>query len=210
MSEALSTRRGRKPRFTREHVLRTALGLVDAQGAAALSMRRVAAELGIEAMSLYGYVANRDELLDGLSELLVAEMFADVTGDDEWRAAVEAFARGTRRTAKAHPAAFELAGMRPLRTPAALGQVELLVGALRRGGLDPTGAIAAGRFVTAFARGYALADIAGFTLVGEDAAAAPPHLREAAATPDALEPDAVFGRALELVLAGIESSLPTQ
>src|SRR4051812_9376694 len=103
MTEPLSTRRGRKPRFTRDQVLRTALELVDAHGAPALSMRRIAAELGIEAMSLYGYVANRDELLDGLSEILVGEMFSDVAADAEWRDAVEAFARATRRTATSHP-----------------------------------------------------------------------------------------------------------
>jgi AcrR family transcriptional regulator len=204
-------KRGRPPRFTRATVLATALALVDREGAAALSLRRLAGELGVEGMSLYTYVSGRDELLDGITELLVAEVMpADAPGD--WRQIVERFCRGWRAAALRHPAATQLAGMRPLRTPESLAIVERLLASLREAGLEPREALAGARLATAFARGYALADIAGMTLVGGDPNDVPEqlvHLRAAAADPDVLDPDAVFERSLALLVEGLAARIAT-
>src|SRR5438874_9444108 len=76
----------RRP-LTRERVLRAALKVADRSGVEALSMRKLAAELGVEAMSLYNHVANKDDLLDGLVELIAADIdFAPDARD--WKAAI--------------------------------------------------------------------------------------------------------------------------
>ena len=64
----------RRPTLTRERVLRAAVGLADEAGLDAVSMRRLGQELGVEAMSLYNHVANKDDLLDGMVELAMVEV----------------------------------------------------------------------------------------------------------------------------------------
>ena len=59
--------------LTRERVLRTALAMVDKGGLEALSMRKLAAELGVEAMSLYNHVDNKDDVLDGILDAVLAQ-----------------------------------------------------------------------------------------------------------------------------------------
>ena len=61
--------------LTRERVLRAAIELADQQGLAALSMRNLAKAVGVEAMSLYNHVANKDDLYDGIIDLVVAEIY---------------------------------------------------------------------------------------------------------------------------------------
>ncbi|MGH3032013.1 MAG: TetR/AcrR family transcriptional regulator, partial [Gaiellaceae bacterium] len=119
-----------RERLTRRRVLEAALRLVDREGAAALSMRRLGRELDVEAMSLYNHVSGRDEVLDGLSEVMVARI--GVAGDSGgWAEALGRFMRGIRAVALAHPAAFQLVGMRPLNTREALPQIEAVLGAMR-------------------------------------------------------------------------------
>ena len=130
----------------------------------ALTMRcRLAGELGVEAMSLYRHVPSRAALLDGLAARLTAE----IEGRDsalEWPDALRAFAGDLRALAQRHPAAFSLVSMRVLNTAQTLAPVEHVLASLRRGGFTPARAIAAYRLLTAYARGYALSEIAGFAV----------------------------------------------
>ena len=64
---------GRTP-LSRERVLRSAVALADQHGLGSLTMRRLGQELGVEAMSLYNHVANKDEILDGISEVVAEEI----------------------------------------------------------------------------------------------------------------------------------------
>jgi AcrR family transcriptional regulator len=73
--------------LSKERVLRTAMELADRDGIAALSMRRLAAELGVEAMSLYYYVRSKDALLDGIYDLALSEV-EPPSGSDDWKADV--------------------------------------------------------------------------------------------------------------------------
>ena len=83
------TRKAREP-LSRERVLRAALTLVDQGGIEALSMRRLAQELGVEAMSLYNHVENKDDIVAGMLDLVAAEI--DLPADDaDWKAGL----RGT-------------------------------------------------------------------------------------------------------------------
>jgi AcrR family transcriptional regulator len=118
--------------LTRELVLDAALALADADGIAALSMRRLGAELGVEAMTLYHYLPNKDALLDGIVERVLAE--ADTTlADGRWERALAGYARSLRAALLRHPGAAPLVATRPAVTPETLRAAErglaLLTGA---------------------------------------------------------------------------------
>src|SRR6187402_3882828 len=87
-TSATGTKRAR-PRIplTRELVLQTALRLADQGGLESLSMRKLGQELGVEAMAVYYHFANKDEVLDGIVDLVWAEIEVPVAGDD-WRSAM--------------------------------------------------------------------------------------------------------------------------
>src|SRR5919201_4134693 len=78
-------------RLSKDRVLRAAVELADAHGVEAVSMRRLAQELGVEAMSLYNHVANKDEILDGLVETVANEVDIPL-GTRDWKASLRAIA----------------------------------------------------------------------------------------------------------------------
>ena len=84
---------GAKRAISREHVLRTAIAIADVEGAGAVSMRRVAAELGVGAMSLYRHIANKDNLMTEMADLVFGETELPDPGPDGWRAKLELVAR---------------------------------------------------------------------------------------------------------------------
>ncbi len=92
--------RSREP-LTRLRVLTCALGIADASGVEALSMRRLASELGVEAMSLYNHVASKEALLDGIVELVAAEMYVP-KGGGSWRTALRKRAFSAREVLRRH------------------------------------------------------------------------------------------------------------
>ena len=156
-------RRGRPRKLSREAIVTAALALLDREGAEALTMRRLGAELGVEAMSLYRHLASRAELLDGVAARLAAEIEPQERPAD-WADALRGFAGEVRALARRHPAAFTLVGIRVLGGPSALAPLEDVLASLRTGGFTPARAIAAYRLVIAYARGYALSEIAGFAV----------------------------------------------
>jgi len=160
---APARRRGRPRKLSREGIVTAALALLDREGADALTMRRLGAELGVEAMSLYRHVASRAELLDGVAARLAEEIEPQERPAD-WADGLRAFAGEIRALARRHPAAFTLVGIRVLGEPSALQPLEDVLASLRAGGFTPTRAIAAYRLVIAYARGYALSEIAGFAV----------------------------------------------
>jgi AcrR family transcriptional regulator len=100
--------------LTRDEVLRTALVLADETGIEALSMRKLAKEVGVEAMSLYHHVANKEDLIDGLVDLVFAEI-DEPSG--AWRAAMEKRAAQTRAALQRHPWAVGLMEARAVPGP---------------------------------------------------------------------------------------------
>src|SRR5919197_5639609 len=88
--------------LSRERIVDVAMALVERDGPEALSMRRLGAELGVEAMSLYHHVANRDALVRAVGERMLQPL-RDMAPVDGWRAACERFAWGLRAIAVAHP-----------------------------------------------------------------------------------------------------------
>ncbi|WP_378734139.1 TetR/AcrR family transcriptional regulator C-terminal domain-containing protein [Nocardia brasiliensis] len=121
--------------LSRERVLHTAVRLADEHGLAALSMRKLAQTLGVEAMSLYNHVTNKDDLLDGIADLVVAEMGVPEVGGD-WKTAMRARATSAHEVLLRHPWATGLIGSRLNVGPAMLRYVDATVGCLRAAGFS--------------------------------------------------------------------------
>jgi AcrR family transcriptional regulator len=150
-------------RLNRDVILDAAIGLIESEGPGALSMRRLGASLGVEAMAIYHHFANREELLSAIGDRLL-EPLHDLQLGDDWREACWRFATALRDIAVARPATFQLLGLQPFDTPVSLQPVERLVGVLVAHGFGPGAALAIYRTTVSYARGYALAEATGFTV----------------------------------------------
>ncbi|MGK5637512.1 TetR/AcrR family transcriptional regulator C-terminal domain-containing protein [Streptomyces sp. URMC 126] len=137
--QALPARRGSTDQgLTLDRIVESALAIADAEGLAAVSMRRVATGLGVATMSLYRHVADKEALLMGMMEAAFARTpFPDVPPDD-WRERLTVAARLLWRAFRRHPwLAPALSVARPQLVPSALPFTEWVLGALDGRGLDP-------------------------------------------------------------------------
>ena len=98
--------------LNRERVLRAAITIADRAGIEALSMRKIGQELGVEAMSLYNHVANKNDLLDGMLDVLVSEIALPASGGD-WKAVLRGRALSARALLGRHPWAPSIIASRP-------------------------------------------------------------------------------------------------
>ncbi|MEU9333947.1 TetR/AcrR family transcriptional regulator [Streptomyces sp. NPDC048290] len=128
--------RGPKPGLTLERIIEAAVGVADTEGLEALSMRRVAAELGTGAMSLYRYVPGKAELLDLMLDRVQRPSAnpADL-GDGGWRSALEAMGRATLTLYSRHPWLLHVNQSRPILGPSALDGMEKVLSRIRPMGL---------------------------------------------------------------------------
>lgn len=126
-------------RLDRRQVLQAAVDLADREGIDAVSMRRLAGELGVVPMALYKHVADKEDLLDGMVDEVIAELdHSPVTaGDADWRTAVRASVLEARRAVAAHPWLRSAIESRVRRTPAVLGHMDAITGQFLAGGLSP-------------------------------------------------------------------------
>ena len=125
----------RREQLTRDRVLEAAVDLADRDGIESVSMRRLGQELGVEVMSLYTHVRNKDDLLDGMAEIIVGRIPLEFRGPD-WMTAVRdqvLIARGVMLSHAWAPAILE---SRPTPGPAMLRYVEGLVGTLLGAGFS--------------------------------------------------------------------------
>jgi AcrR family transcriptional regulator len=121
--------------LSRERVLRTAVELADAGGIDSLTMRRLAQELGVEAMSLYHHVRNKDDILEGIVELVMAEIEVPSAGDD-WRASIRRMAVSAYEILVRHPWSASLILGGSGVSPGRLRYMETILGTLRRAGFS--------------------------------------------------------------------------
>jgi AcrR family transcriptional regulator len=119
--------------LTRERVLLTGLALADEHGLDWLSMRKLGQALGVEAMSLYHHVANKEDLIDGMIDLVFAEIELP-SSDDDWKTAMRARARSARRVLSRHRWATGLLESRSTPGAANLRHHDAVIGCLRRAG----------------------------------------------------------------------------
>ena len=155
-----------RQRLTREKVLAAALDFIDANGLAALSMHKLGAELGVQGMSLYSHVANKDALLDGIGEAMTWEAQMPPADGTDWRDALRHLAGEIRGIILRHPAAAPLLVSRRVMPTRRLEQVDAYVRLLMRAGFTEDRAMDVLRTVVMYAHGYALAE-ACFTACAE-------------------------------------------
>jgi AcrR family transcriptional regulator len=161
----------RRP-LSRERVLRAAIALADGGGVEALSMRRLGQELGVEAMSLYNHVANKDDLLNGMTDLVLSEIALPEGG--EWKGSLRESALSAHEVLGRHPWACNLA-LSPARIlPASVGRAEWMLRRLREAGFSPELTYHAFHALDAHILGYTLWQL-GHGIVDSD------HLEELAA-----------------------------
>jgi AcrR family transcriptional regulator len=127
-------KRERQP-VSRERALQVAKALADAGGLEALTMRRLAEELGIEAMSLYHHVPNKDAILDGMVDLVFAEIELPSATLD-WRTAMRRRAASARAVLLRHPWAIRIMESRTTPGPATLAHHDAVLGSLRGAGFS--------------------------------------------------------------------------
>jgi AcrR family transcriptional regulator len=124
-----------RPPLSRERVLEAAIGLADAGGIESLSMRKLAGALGVEAMTLYYYVANKDEILSAIVDMVVSEFeLPDPEGD--WKAAIRRTAISAFEVLQRHPWAASLMLHGTTVSTARLRYMDAILGSLRRGGFS--------------------------------------------------------------------------
>ena len=127
----------RRPPLTRQQVVMAAIELADSSGIESISMRRLAQELGVEAMSLYTHVRSKEDLFDGIADAVIGMIpFGDGAGDgaDGWRASLRRMALAGRGVMLRHPWAPRVVETRTAPGPAALGYINAVLGTLREGG----------------------------------------------------------------------------
>jgi AcrR family transcriptional regulator len=155
MSNQVSNKPQERARLSRDRVLRGAMAVADAGGIGSLTIRSLAFELGVKPMSVYHHVANKDEILDGIVDLVFSEIDLP-SPDGEWRAEMRLRAISARAVLRAHPWAIPLLQSRTNPGPATLRHHNAVIGALRAGGFD----------LEMVAHAYALMDsyVFGFSL----------------------------------------------
>jgi AcrR family transcriptional regulator len=153
--------------LSRERVLRAAIALADQSGIESLTMRRLGQQLGVEAMSLYNHVANKDEILDGIVDLVLGDIEVPPTGTD-WKAAMRSRAISAHQVLLAHPwAALQIMS----RFNIGLGMTRYLdstLGRLREGGFSIEGALDAWHTLDSHIYGFTLQEL-GLPFEAEEA-----------------------------------------
>ncbi|MGY4541891.1 AcrR family transcriptional regulator [Arthrobacter sp. UYNi723] len=125
----------RRPRLNRDRVLQAAVSLADEVGIGPLSMRRLAQELDVVPMALYKHVANKDELLDGMVEVIIGEIDPPVA-DADWKSTVRLRVLSARRVLQRHKWARPVLETRTNPTPAVLGYMDSFIGMFLAGGFS--------------------------------------------------------------------------
>jgi AcrR family transcriptional regulator len=125
----------RRAPLSRDRVLRAAVALADDSGIESLSMRKLAEELGVVPMALYKHVAKKEELLDGMIDLVVGEIDPPVRGPD-WKSAVRQRILSARRALLRHPWASRVLESRTNPTPVLLEYMDSMIGTFRAGGFS--------------------------------------------------------------------------
>jgi AcrR family transcriptional regulator len=127
----------RRAQLTREQVVTAAVELADRDGIESISMRRLAQELGVEAMSLYTHVRSKDDLLDGMVDAVISMIPVDADADPtNWRTSLRRMALGARAVMARHPWAPRTVETRAAPGPAGLAYANAVLGILREGGFS--------------------------------------------------------------------------
>lgn len=215
---------------SRERILQAAMTLADRGGIESLSMRKLAADLDIEAASLYYHVRNKGELLDGMVDIVFGEMERPTPGEDpaeEWKAAMRLRTESTRAVLARHPWAIPIIDSRSTPGPATLRYLEDVIAFLRGAGFTIAMAAHVLSVLDSYVRGFAMQETSlpldpdgGIEAATESIleqqpmmSNAYPHLAEMAGSL-ILQPGYAYGNefafGLGLILDGLESVLGSE
>jgi AcrR family transcriptional regulator len=210
--------------LSRDRVLQGAIAVADAGGIAALTIRSLAQELGVKPMSVYHYVANKDEILDGIVDLVFSEFELPVAGGD-WRKEMRRRADSARQVLRRHPWATALLQSRLNAGPATLRHHNAIIGTLRGAGFTVEQTAHAFALIDSYLYGFAMSETA-LPIHGPDSVAdlagmmvqrfpvdEYPHLFEFT-TEHIMRPGYDFGAEFEfgltLILDALADSLPDE
>jgi AcrR family transcriptional regulator len=200
-------------RLSRDRILASAVRLADRDGLEAVTMRRLGQALGVEAMSLYKHVANKDAILDGLLERVLAEVQLPQPGGD-WEGELRRAAISLHDALARHPWACGLV-MAPASSPNALGAriryIEALLRTLREAGFTPTQAYYGYHALDSHAVGFTMWELGHAVpdnavveeLLRQIESGAYPYLLEHARQHDANHPQTSFEFGLDLIFDGL-------
>jgi AcrR family transcriptional regulator len=180
MKEVAKTGASVQPRLplNRERVLGVAVDLADTSGIESLSMRKLAQALGVEAMSLYNHVANKDDILNGMVDLVFAEIGLPPVGVD-WKSAMRQRALSARDVLLRHPWAIGLMESRLHPGPATLRHHDAVIGSLREAGFSVAMAAHTYSLLDSYIYGFVLQQASlPFRSADETAAMAETFLRQ--------------------------------
>jgi AcrR family transcriptional regulator len=204
--------------LTRDRVIEAALRVMDEEGLEAVSMRRVAREVGVEAMSLYHHVEDKEDLLDGICEHVMAE-FDFPEPVDDWAENCRRGARAWRRLLQAHPAVMRLFAEQrgPVRSIDSMRPTEFALEILRGAGLSDRDTAQAFHAFGGYIQGFVMMEL-GSIAGGSDEEHMKMHAELAAAMPGEFpalqavsryfaecEPDEQFEFGLDLLIRGLEA-----
>lgn len=208
---------------TRDRAVQAAVALADADGLESLSMRRLAGDLGVKAMSLYYHVASKEDILDGMVDTVFGEIALPSPGID-WKAAMRERADSARSVLTRHPWAIPLMDTRTTPGAATLKHLDSVIACLRGAGFSMPMVGHAMSLLDSYVRGFAMQETSLPLSPSGDIAAATeeimaqqnmmteafPHLAEMAVT-HILQPGYAYGNefdfGLGLILDGIEAAL---
>ncbi|MEV6298216.1 TetR/AcrR family transcriptional regulator [Actinoplanes sp. NPDC051861] len=198
--------RPRQALLTRERIVEAASALIDAEGLDALSMRRLATELGVQGPSLYNHFATKAEIVDAVAEAVVAQVDITVFADSDWREALRLWAKSYHAVLAAHPNIVPVLATGPGRRPFGLAMAEAVYGALIEAGWSRARATHIGALMRYLITGSALGSFAlGFEADPDVYDERYPHLHRAhelAAHRHAVD-EGAFELGLDLLIAGL-------
>jgi AcrR family transcriptional regulator len=155
--------------LSQARICAAALAIIDEDGLPALNMRRLGADLGVDAMAVYRHLPNKQAILDGVVDLVLEGLAGGSTGDIRER--VHTFFSSLRDVLAAHPNAIPLVASSALQTGAAKERADGLLAAMRRSEMSEDAALDAFHTLESFTLGFAWLEVAGF--VGELPESAP-------------------------------------
>jgi AcrR family transcriptional regulator len=199
--------RPRTALLSRERIIDVAAQLVDAEGLAALSIRRLAAELGVSGPSLYNHFGTKDEILDAVADEIISHVDTSCLAQPDWRTALLTWGRSYRAALAAHPNIVPYLAQGPGRRPASLAMADAVHGALVAAGWPAGRATHIGAMMRYLVTGSALGSFAGgFADDPSLYAHAYPHLHQAhrlAERRDRVD-EGAFTLGLEMMIDGLD------
>ncbi|GGO99875.1 TetR/AcrR family transcriptional regulator [Wenjunlia tyrosinilytica] len=198
--------RPRHPLLSRGRIVEAALRIIDAEELAALSTRRLAAELGVSGPSLYNHFGTMDELTDAVVDHVLSQVDVSMFGRCDWPAALRGWARSYRAALAAHPHLVPALAQGPGRRPNALRLADAVFGGLVEAGWPRAHATRVGALMRYFITGSALGSFAsGFPTDAGVYAGEYPHLDQAHLLADHQREidEGAFETGLEALLDGL-------